>query len=403
MTCRFPRGYAAALFDIRRRRFRCSGLLVLVLVTACAELTPADRVTVVDSAGITIITSHASDRLAPFSVAAEPSLSIGALDGPAEYTFRHIEDVDRLRDGRIAVADFNRLALYDSDGRHLVDRGGNGRGPGEFIHIEKVVLCGAGLAVGDVVGPHVTFYDSAGQFVQSVRLHTPGSRSPRLLSCAASQPVVGSRMPVDIGDDVHRWVRYVMVLDTAAGRLDTVMSVPASPVHRGFPPPFAHYVAMAARDSLVHTVDTRGMEVRTHTLGGGLVRIARVTVDPQPVTEADVAQMMEEGPGGLPPQIVERIGRPDPDGAPATVPVVGEIHADDAGRLWLSPLRRPGWEPPDPAWTVLDAGGTLLGRVLLPPRFRPYHFGTDRVIGVWRDTMDVEFVRVYRLLPRQSP
>ena len=405
MTHRLPRGYEMAILEVRnRRRFRwCLGLL-LALVTACADSTPAERATVVDSAGITIVTSPASDRLAPFALAAEPALTIGALDGPPEYTFRRIEDVDRLRDGRIVVADWTRIALYDSAGRHLADRGGSGRGPGEFTRIENVIPCGAGLAVGDAAAPHVTFYDSAGRFVQTVRLHTPGSRRlPKLLSCApGGRPVVASRPSVDIGDDAPRWVRYIMVLDTAAGRLDTVMSVPGSPLHRGFPPPFSPFVAMAARDTAIHTAYTGVVEVRTHTLGGGLRRIARVSFDPRPITEDDVERAMEEGLGGLPPQIVERIGAPDPDRAPPTMPAIWGIQVDEAGRLWVEPYR-PRWEPRDSAWTVLDADGTLLGRVFLPPRFRPYHIGTDRVTGVWRDTMDVEYVRMYRLRPRESP
>ena len=375
--------------------------VILVLTSACADPHPEETVTVVDSAGITIVTSAPSDRPAPFAVAAEPSLTIGALDGPPEYTFRWVRDVDRLPDGRIVVADGNRLALYDADGRHLADRGGGGRGPGEFTMIDEAVPCGAGLAVDDVVGPLVAFYDSAGRFDRSVRLHTPGSRPPRLLSCdAAARPVLASPMPVDIGDDAPRWIRYVMLLDPDAGRLDTVMSVPGSPVHRGFPPPLAYSVAMAARDSAVHTADTRGMEVRTHTLGRGLRRIARVTVEPRPITEADVERAMEDGSGGLPPQIVERIGAPDPDRAPPTMPVLSDIAVDDAGRLWLRPYSPPR-EPLDSVWTVLDADGALLGRVLLPPRFRPHHIGTDWILGVWRDTMDVEYVRMYELVGRE--
>lgn len=37
------------------------------------------------------------------------------------------------------------------------------------------------------------------------------------------------------------------------------------------------------------------------------------------------------------------------------------------------------------------------GSVDLPPRFVGYEFGEDHVAGVWKDEVDVEFVRVYTL------
>ncbi len=34
----------------------------------------------------------------------------------------------------------------------------------------------------------------------------------------------------------------------------------------------------------------------------------------------------------------------------------------------------------------------------MPDKFRPLEFGTDYFLGVWRDEMDVELVRMYELL-----
>jgi hypothetical protein len=47
---------------------------------------------------------------------------------------------------------------------------------------------------------------------------------------------------------------------------------------------------------------------------------------------------------------------------------------------------------------VFDEGGAALGVVPLPPRFTPHQIGNDFVLGAWKDELDVEHVRLYRLL-----
>ena len=70
---------------------------------------------------------------------------------------------------------------------------------------------------------------------------------------------------------------------------------------------------------------------------------------------------------------------------------------DERGALWLRTGRHFPPLAPSHEWTVFSQEGALLGTVTLPDRFEPFHFGTDEVLGVWKDEMDVEFVRVYAL------
>jgi hypothetical protein len=54
--------------------------------------------------------------------------------------------------------------------------------------------------------------------------------------------------------------------------------------------------------------------------------------------------------------------------------------------------------PDEPGrWTVFDPEGRMLGTVATPARFRVFSIGTDYVLGVWRDDMDVEHVRLFTL------
>lgn len=76
------------------------------------------------------------------------------------------------------------------------------------------------------------------------------------------------------------------------------------------------------------------------------------------------------------------------------------------GHVWTerpdpdNPKTRAGWHSLRDApttWDVFDPDGVWLGSVELPPRFMAYEFGGDHVAGVWKDELDVEFVRVYAL------
>jgi hypothetical protein len=50
------------------------------------------------------------------------------------------------------------------------------------------------------------------------------------------------------------------------------------------------------------------------------------------------------------------------------------------------------------AWSVFGEDGQWLGNVTMPTAFRPHVIGRDHVLGVWRDSLDVETVRGYPLI-----
>jgi hypothetical protein len=69
---------------------------------------------------------------------------------------------------------------------------------------------------------------------------------------------------------------------------------------------------------------------------------------------------------------------------------------DALGNVWAGEYTR---YPAVPVtWTVLASSGELLGEVAVPPQFRVLQIGGDWILGVGRDELDVEYVRLYRLL-----
>lgn len=66
---------------------------------------------------------------------------------------------------------------------------------------------------------------------------------------------------------------------------------------------------------------------------------------------------------------------------------------DRGGRVWV--FGAPSAEPR--SVRVFDLEGTLRATLPLPPRFEPLALDDREVIGVWRDSLDVEHVRVHGL------
>jgi hypothetical protein len=82
---------------------------------------------------------------------------------------------------------------------------------------------------------------------------------------------------------------------------------------------------------------------------------------------------------------------------PRTMPAYDRIRVDAARNLWVAELVLPGVTQP-PRWTVFDESGQLLGTVVMPERFTLLEIGPDYVLGRWQDDLDVEHVRLHRLV-----
>ena len=116
------------------------GVSAAFLAVACGgEAGSGGGSTVRDSSGIAIVESRGGSWQSgeEWTVAAEPSLVIGVLEGDPEYQLFDVGGAMRLDDGRIVIANAGSLQLrfYDESGAFLHAVGGQGDGPGEFQDI----------------------------------------------------------------------------------------------------------------------------------------------------------------------------------------------------------------------------------------------------------------------------
>lgn len=376
--------------------------LCTAVLAACGNGGGAGDAVVRDSVGITIVESaYLAEPMAPFVIVQEPDVQIGQLDGPAEYTFRTITGARRLSDGRILVADVDRIHIYDAAGAHLTTVGRAGEGPGEFGRVRSVVLCGGEIMVGDFTRPHLAVFDDQGSYVRTDPLPPSGAPFPLGLEACTPDgaPLLRSANVFVLGAPGLSDSTAVITLMRMRGpaMLDTLAHVPTVRRDGGYPPPFSSTTLLGYRDSTIYALESDRIELRSYHHDGGLRRIARINTTPRPVSADDLERERTAIIEGFPEPMRAEF-RADLEKLPAiaTMPAVSRMRVDPLGRAWLRPYN-PRWEPEDTLWSVLDADGAFAGRVAMPAGLTVHEIGQDYVLGVWQDELDVSYVRLYRI------
>ena len=73
-------------------------------------------------------------------------------------------------------------------------------------------------------------------------------------------------------------------------------------------------------------------------------------------------------------------------------PPLGDVMADEAGRTWIKQYPRPGHA--DQVWWLFDVDGEFQCAARFPNRFDPLDFRAESVLGLFRDSLDIEFIEV---------
>ena len=386
------------------------GAGVLAGCGATAGAAPVTR----DSAGVAIVenTAPAWREGEAWRLSAEPSLTIGEVDGPPEYQFGRVAGAVRLSDGRVVVADAQQNVLRDfnASGRHLASVGREGEGPGEFRSLAWVQATPEdSLLAYDPRLERVTVFSPQAEPVRSVSLRSePGQSVLEVLGRLAGGGYLASEQPYAGPEQIRGGLRRDSVLmlrlgaDGSAG--DSLARIPGREsfveiVEHGntrmtlF---FGRIPVFALSGDRVVLGTNDAYEMLVYSPSGALERRIRQRVEPRPVTDADVAALRQKFTDGLPAQWLAR-AQPllEKMPVPATMPFYRAVLVDDAGDLWVEDYAGP--RDDSHAWSVFDAQGRLLGSVDMPEALRPTQIGRDYVLGVWRDELGVESVRLYAL------
>lgn len=385
------------------------------LVAACGGPTDAGRTASVrDSAGIRIVESSPHVAAAA-TLAAAPDIDIGGGDDPL-YQFDYIGNARQLPDGSVVVGDerARHLRFYDAGGRYVRTQGGPGEGPGEYTWLLMPHTWSADtIVVFDLNQWRLTFVAASGE-VAGIEAFSPaaGSAWPKHRLVDGRWLTEGSTAGVRLGDPEGMIRnRVLLIARTSDGAaVDTLIELEGGWLYRWWlteRQPVITPVPLTVQPSIAVTPDGDIMaasgvqpEVRRYAANGTLEAIYRILADPTPlnraafdsIAEAESSNWRERAPDA------RRIfGRMD---VPTHQPWFDAVQVGTDGRIWAR--RFVPHHQAARSWIVFDTTGAALGTLDMPARFDVFEFGADYVLGRWRDDLDVQHLRLHRLVPAGS-
>lgn len=362
-----------------------------------------------DSTGVTIVTSERPmwrDDEA-WSLSHEPRVEVGVFEGDPAYQFDDVRGVARLSDGRLAVLNGGdaQIRFYDPSGRFQEAVGGLGDGPGEIRRPTGLIrLEDDTLLVSAVADWQASWFTARGEFVRREQLDAArrgevidsvwGCPSrPGLLPDATLLLCVGHGVERNRHEGAPRVSHWLVRTPYDVSWVDTVGTFHGLDMSMAFAARGTQ-VAAGGDPLRIFVGDPGFFEIDVVEDGTGTVRSIRYPNGLRPVGLEDreayeiyLREWRESRPSGA---------RVEEDRVfPSHMPGFSDLHYDVEGYVWAIEYTTP-WEEPSSA-LVFSADGPLLGRVELPVGFRIGEIGPDYVLGVWRDELDVEFVRLYTL------
>ena len=400
---------------------------VLLIAGSCSEsrnMVGGGSYSVRDSAGVDIVENREPvwGSQPGWSLESSPELVLGPEIAPDRF-FYQVGDMVRFGDGRLVVENggTQELFVFDSTGGFLTAWGGRGEGPGEFSRIRLVERCGVQeLAV--LEDSRVTFFDSVGSFRGTARLPEAAvgnSWGPRGIGLDCRSVFIPKMVPVYEPTGIGTFCYPVQGLwvSLEAARLDTVgpFRGPEWVADRSGQPqfrlPFSYTANWASDGRAVYYGWGDRPEIRMFSPEGLLLRILRwrppldsITKADWAAFDADVQEQREQDPRGasiyLPredhprPDLKPYFGPPDASGSAFLI--------SDEGFLWVRQFTRylardRETPPPSVGWWVFDPSGRWLGQVRTPEGFEPRAISGGHVLGVFRNSLNIEDVRSYRI------
>lgn len=378
-----------------------------------------------DSAGIAVIENHtpAWSDVNSWRISAEPTISIGYDQEDSAQALFNVRGAIRLKTGEILIANGggHQLRLYDVTGQHIRDIGASGSGPGEFTGLWRMWRYrGDSVLTFDIQQLRLSVFSSNGAFVRSFRLRpTRDVRIPIPIDVFADGSVL-----VQAGSSVQmqeqlEFVRSEMILGewSPSGRFIRMLGkFPGRelfffPSERGpFPntPLLQRKSEALIRDDRLVIGSNDRYELDIYSRNLGLERIIRKDHLNPPASDKDVSTLTELVLETASDQNTRRELENELRAMPVhkTLPAFGwpalpenfskrAIFADRGNNLWVLEYQLPNQTPL--TWTIFAPDGILLGTLKLPHNFEVFELGIDYVLGVTRDELGVETVRVYSL------
>ncbi len=399
--------------------------LAVLVASACgAPEGGVGTLTILDSAGVTIVDNRTPEWAegGGWIVDSVPDVVIGAAGPKGERDLLYVRDIVRMTNGDLVVANagLSGLDLFDSTGRFLRTIGREGRGPGEFNWMLRMVRCAEDTVMINQ-GYYISVFDSRGAFVDDRRPSTPpGSSANQVFGstadCRAALMVAYVPQSPHPPGTTYQPMVLLFWAGLGTGVWDTVAVTPGAQLVSlaalgavfGIAVPFGSLSIWTTDGDHVFVGVTDRPEIRIHDRDRVLGKVVRWRADARPLGSADRQaydtwrkDFLERNPEEPPDLIPPSADLPWPDARP----LFAELQVDDDGNIWVrsfpnAPSGRarphvPGPENPAESWWVIDTTGRWLGSVTMPRGLQVKSIQARRILGIARDADGVEEVRVY--------
>ncbi|MDE0257842.1 MAG: hypothetical protein OXR82_05570 [Gammaproteobacteria bacterium] len=406
---------------------------VLLLLGACGDggeriPSPAQFT---DSAGVAIVTNPSGGAIYA-TIAPEPVLSIGAIDGPAEVLFGRIASVAVDGAGNLIVADaqMDEIRIFDGSGTHLQTIGGPGEGPGEFRALAGAwPTAGGAIVAADQRLDRITRFGPDGELLATAIFRGPGEQPVIRPIRVAGTDLFLSRVESlnlpslegafsledaleSISDPSGSRSEYLVRHDLEGTLIDTITAVPGQATQTSAQGsgtnlsiqilrlPFSSAAAATASAEGRMAVTTgRSYEYSTYSPTGTLERIVRLTEEPPLRTDAHLEAWVRGSTGGREPmddtQVEAALRRFREMPLPDRLPAWNSLVIADGGEIWARRFAIRGAETV--VRDVFAADGRFLGQVVGPAGLRIQHIVGGRLTVISTDDLGVERVEVYEL------
>ncbi len=377
--------------------------------------------TVADSAGVVVVENRG--EVGPdgggWRVSPEPGSSIGSFQGDSLQQLFQVQGATMLQGGRVAVANAGsgEIRVYGPDGVFLAAHGRKGEGPGEFQRPALAgKLGGDTLVVVDVQLQRISLMDTREGFLSSTRISEAlgGGLFPRGMFQDRSVVLGGGfYWSGDSGEQLsdgysRRKTSYRSAsldgepvtdfgLFPGSEFFMRVRRVGEGMVMAARLIPFGKFPMQAVGPRHLFLASGDRWEVRGFSPDGTLERIIRWDRPPLPVTTADVVLLTEEevAEAGDPARAREIRDELEEMPVPEFMPAFAGLVADAHGYLWVERSRPPA--DTTPRFDILDPEGRVVGWVSLPEALELLEIGPDYLLGLHRDELGVEYLRMYEL------
>jgi hypothetical protein len=347
-------------------------------------------------------------------------LKIGVTTGDTAYVFRGITSVIRTSDGNIVAADNNRLKFYDQTGKFIRSTGGTGGGPGEFSYLSQVrLMAGDSIYAYDLDRSLGAVFTPSGKFVRNSPRHRPSKAN--LSSTSSRDQSVSTVQDLPNGMSLLRLYKPTKPEEPVelflwdGNRGSKAISLGNYPgeslrmvIWKGKPAagyvPFAAETAVAYNGDYIFVGNGANPFIKQIAFEDLAVNVIKLGMKPERVTKRDIEEVqaytLAQAKTPLKKAAAENFF--DYVEVPKTKPAFSRILIDATGDLWLSDYyykrTARGRFPELPvAWTVVNAEGKRLARVVLPARFSPSMITGDRIIGVSVDDDDITSILVLKV------